>query len=429
MKRAWSQITLAVFLFAGIDAYAHHPNEGSLTLEMLVQEALAHNPEIQEVAQNKTAAKYLEKAEKGAYLPEVSIEGGPLSNRYDSEKSSGTTVYGKAGFNLYKGGKDSANIEKARLRVTLSDKQALSTAARIERDVARVYYEMLFLLESISIKEKALQMNDDQMKLAKLKNTSGFTSSADVIEFELRGATLSSELKRLNLEIEEKSRELSLLLGMSEPTTKLAVKGHLTRGTIDREKTAILNEVQNANPEVIEARLQRDISIQDRTIAKSSFLPRVDLEGRYGKLADDTRLYNDQNNYAVMMRVNVPIFSGLSTVNQVGAERARVESQETALTRKRLAATAAVDGLFAQLGSILERLDLEEKNLSRSEEYYKITMGEYRRGVKNSPDMVGAAEKLLDSKIRNLEYRKDFYLAKLKLLGLAGMGVEKLASP
>ncbi|MFW1406260.1 TolC family protein, partial [Vibrio parahaemolyticus] len=140
----------------------------------------------------------------------------------------------------------------------------------------------------ISIKEKALQMNEDQMKLAKLKKSSGFTSSADVIEFELRAATLEADLKRLNLETEEKSRELSLLLGRSEPTTKLAVKGHLMRGTVDKTTTAILKEVQDANPEIIEARLQRDISIQDRTIAKSSFLPRVDLEGRYGKLADDT---------------------------------------------------------------------------------------------------------------------------------------------
>lgn len=429
MWRASKFIVMASLIFAVKNGYADHPNEGSMTLEALIQEALANNPELEEVSQNKIAAKFSERAEKGAaFSPELSLEGGPLSNKYDSEKSSGTTVYGKAEWNLYKGGKDRANIQKARLGTMLSEKQALATSARIEREVARVYYEMLFLLESISIKEKAAQLNLEQMKLAKVKKASGFTSSADVIEFELREATLNADLKRLNLEKEEKSRELSLLLGRSESAPNLSVKGHLAKGALGADTSSILKRVQDTNPEIVEAQIQRDIGVEERAIARSSFLPRVDLEGKYGKLADETRIYDEKNNYSVMMKVNIPLLSGFSTVNQVGAAGARVSAQEAALTRKKLTAATAANGLYAQLGSILERLDLEEKTLARSEEYYKITTGEYRRGIKNSPDMVGAAEKLLDAKIRNLEYRRDFYLTKIKLLGLAGMGVEKNAS-
>lgn len=120
-----------------------------------------------------------------------------------------------------------------------------------------------------------------------------------------------------------------------------------------------------------------------------------------------------------MLKISVPLFSGLETLNETRAARSTIAAEEASgATRKTLLARQYVENLLSQLTTISDRINLEEKNLSKSEEYYKITLGEYRRGVKNSPDMVGASERLLEAKIRNLEYRKDFYLTKLKIYEL-----------
>lgn len=423
MERVFLIVLLGFFF--GKNVHADHPNEGSLGLQDLVQEALAQNHELKALTHRLDAAKSEMSAARGAYFPELSIEGGPLETKFDSEKNSGTAVYGKAEWNLYRGGRDKATSDIKGLDVELAEKQIRQNRARIEREIGRLFYEMLFLLESVALNEKAHSMNQDQMKLARVKNQSGFTSSADVIEFELREATLKSDLKKLLQEKGDRSRELSVLLGRKEPSGDLSVRGHLKKNIFRGDRTKLFSEIEKENPELVEALFERQIAEKERDVARSEFFPKLDVEGRYGKIANEERVFSERDNYSVFLKLKVPLFSGFSTRNEVGAAGSRVQQKESEFTYKVLSKRAEADSLLSQLDLVQERLELEEKTLQRSEDYYKITLGEYRRGVKNSPDMVGAAERLLEARIRNLEYRRDFYLAKIRLSGLTGAGVKE----
>ena len=411
---------IVFIIFFAVAAKAHHPNEGLLKLEDLIHEAMENNPSLKEASSHLTVVKKESQVLFSLFAPEVSLEGGPFSAKVDDEKSSGTALYGKAEWNLYHGGRDRSLMTKAGLNSKWAERQISLSTATVQREVARVYYEMLFALESIALKERAIEMNQEQMKLARVKKHSGFTSMADVIEFELREATLVSDLKRLVQEKEDRSRELSVLVGRKEPVSTLLVKGHLQREPSGLNKTEILHRLDENNPEILEAMVNRDLAAQDKDIVRADFMPQVDFEGRYGKLPTEDRISTENDNYSLFLKVKVPLFSGLSTIRQISAESAKVERSEMALTRTRLAARAEVENLLAQIGSTLARLDLEEKTLARSEEYYKITLDEYRRGVKNSPDMVTAAERLLEARIRNLEYRRDYYLTKLRVFAVVG---------
>ena len=412
------KVAITVFLISSGNVFAHHPNEGSLTLEQLLKEAELQNLEIKE-AENKFKSSNLSvNSKKGPFLPQISIEGGPVSSKHGNESNSGTTAYGKLNWNLYRGGKDSSELEKENIKNNLDQKKVEAVKAKVIREISRVYFELLFLLESSDLKSKAIEMNHEQMKLGRLKNNSGFTSSADVIEFELRDATLNSDLKMIEQEISEKSREIAILIGRKDSTIQL-VKGHLSRDTLmDLNRERILSQIRDSNIDLVEAQAEIHLSEKDEEISKSGFFPSVDLEASYGKLASEGRVLDGSNNYEVALKFSIPLFSGLETLNQKRAARFSVVEKEALSARKNLSAIAEVENLFSKLSTINERLNLEEKNLAKSEEYYKITLGEYRRGVKNSPDVVGASERLLDARIRNLEYRKDYYLTKLKIYEL-----------
>ena len=412
-------ILIGCSILSGNVAFADHPNQGSLTLEQLLNEAADQNLEIQE-AQAQYKSSLLEKSSKsGPLMPQLSIEGGPITTSFESEKNSGTALYGKAEWNIYRGGNDSSELGKSKIVSELEQKRLEAVKAKISREISRVYFELLFLLESSDLKRKAIQMNQEQMKLGKLKKSSGFTSSADVIEFELRDATLNSDLKMLTQDVSEKSRELSVLLGRKDIATPLVVKGHLTRdSSLDLNRSSIVAQIRDSNFELAEARAEIQLGEMDARVAKSGFLPSVDLEATYGKLANEERVFAGNDNYSVALKVSVPLFSGLETLNQTRSARFKVVAKEASASKKNLSTLAEADNLFSKLATLNDRLNLEEKNLSKSEEYYKITLGEYRRGVKNSPDMVGASERLVEARIRNLEYRKDYYLTKLKIYEL-----------
>jgi outer membrane protein TolC len=418
-------VIASLLLFSG-QVFAHHPNEGSLSLEQLLKEAETQNLDIKEAESQLKSSEALASAQYGRLMPQLSVEGGPQSTKFDDEKNSGTTVYGKAEWNLYRGGKDSSELDKAKIKSDLDRKKYEAIKSKVVREVSRVYYELLFFIEGSDLKQKAIEMNQEQMKLAKLKKSSGFTSSADVIEFELREATLNSDLKMLSQLISEKSRELSVLIGRTDSSIPSLVKGHLTReASTNLSKENVLSRLKESNIEIAETQAELKLSEKDAAIAKSGYLPSVDLEAKYGKIANEEKVFADNNNYSVMLKFSVPLFSGLETMNQTKSARSAVVARDAAASRKGLSVMADTENLFSQLSTLTERLNLEEKNLSKSEEYYKITLGEYRRGVKNSPDMVGASERLLEARIRNLEYRKDYYLTKLKIYELVSSDPRK----
>lgn len=401
-----------------LQSLADHPNEGAFTLDQLIKEAETQNFEIKEAESTYKSSQAQADAKYGKFLPRLSVEGGPQTTKFDDDRNSGTTLYGRADWNLYRGGLDQDNFEKARIQRDLDQKKFEASKSKVIRDVSRNFHELSFLLESSALKEKALQLNQEQMKLAKLKKSSGFTSSADVIEFELREATLTSDLKMISQLTTEKSRELSVLLGRKDISSSILVKGHLAKEAPSISKEDILRRLRGSNIEVVQANAEVQISQKDAAIAKSGFLPSVDLEAKYGKIANEERVFSENNNYSLMLKISVPLFSGLETLNETRAARSTIAAKEASATRRTLAGQADAENLLSQLTTISDRINLEERNLSKSEEYYKITLGEYRRGVKNSPDMVGASERLLEAKIRNLEYRKDYYLTKLKIYEL-----------
>lgn len=419
MTRAIALILVSSCLFAPL-SFADHPGEGSVSLEELSREAASNNLEISEASSRLKGTQFAKKSAFGAFLPELSLEGGPVRTRLDEERHSGTAAYGKAEWNFYRGGIDSAKRSKAGLEEEFAERQLEATKGRVLREVAAAYYELLFLNESLALKEKALSLNAEQVKLARVKRASGFTSEADVIEFELREATLRSDLKQLMQEREERSLELSTLLGRKNNPTLIAVKGHLIREARTPKEEAVLKALAANNPAVREASFAFQQRQSDSRIARAGFLPSLNLEAKYGRLADEEKVFQKNNNYSFILTFNLPLFSGLSTYNDYQASVAAVAESDIHLHRNQLAASASASKLFSRLNSIRERLDLEEKTVARSEEYYKITVGEYRRGVKNSPDMVGATERLFDARLRNLQYRKEFYLSKLELEALAG---------
>lgn len=51
--------------------------------------------------------------------------------------------------------------------------------------------------------------------------------------------------------------------------------------------------------------------------ATSQLLPKIDLEAKYGKLSNEERVFNDSDNYSIMLKINVPLFSGFEDYNTI----------------------------------------------------------------------------------------------------------------
>lgn len=399
---------------------ADHPTEGKIAISQLIEEAELNSLEIKQAEANLNSLKSKLKSHYGRLSPKISIEGGPQSTQFDDEKSAATAVYGKAEWNIYNGGSDGALIDLSKSEIEIQEKRLKSLKNRVKTEVSKIYFELQFVLENISLKQKAIELNSQQMKLAKAKNSSGFTTSSDVLEFDLRESTLQSDLVLLNQQLDQKSRELDVLLSRNNQNKPEIVKGHLVRENFDMNREELLKKLQENNDQILISKFEWQQAESERRQSVSEFLPKLNLEARYGKLSNDEKVFNDNDNYSIMLKLNIPLFSGFADSHSVRSAHAKSTALQLSMDQKIISLMTALDATIAEIKALNSRLDLEEKNLERSERYYKLTLDEYRRGIKNSPDMVGASERLLEARIRNLEYRRDLMLARAKIQELTG---------
>ncbi len=405
----FSQVTLA-----------DHPNEGRIAISQLFLEAEKNSLEIKQLDEKLNSLKAQRSSLRGRYAPKVSLEGGPQSSRFDDEKSNGNSFYGKVEWNLYNGGQDNLAQKLNEIEIKLQEKRLNTLKNRIKNEVTKIYYELQFILESMSLKQRAIELNTQQMKIAKVKNNSGLTTSADVLEFDLRDSILASDLILLEQQMAQKSRGLDVLLSRKDNPSSESVKGHLLRDTTIFHREELIAKMLSNNEEILLVQSELQQNERENELARSQFLPRLDLEGKYGKLSNDEMVFAKNNNYSVMLKLNIPIFSGLEDYYIFRQTQAKILTSKYALQQKELTMIAELDATLAEIKALNARLDLEEKNIEKSEKYYKLTMAEYKRGTKNSPDMVVASERLLEARIKNLEYRRDLIIAKAKIHELAG---------
>ena len=412
---------LAVLSYSTVSR-ADHPNAGTDSLSELLTEAYANSLQIKEAEKSLASISIRSKQALSPYLPEVSLEGGYQMNRLSDESTKGSFGYAQGKINLYRGGKDRARKEIKEREVELAEFKVRKLKSKVERTVSRQYYELLYLQESIALKTEAINSNKSQVEMAKKKKVAGFTSQADVLEFEFREATLKSDLNLLMQNESILELELRQILGRNSEN-KIRVSGHLKReivkGSIDQFTAKAINENETLgelNSNLKTAGLEKDAIF-------SNYLPQLNLEGKYGRLATEERVLSGDNNYQLMLKLSVPLFSGLDTRYGSQAQTHEISKLEISKLRVEQEIRTEIQSALTKFQSINERLDLEEKNIERSKQYYEITQAEYRRGVKNSPDLAGAAERLFDARIRNLEYRKEVYFSILDLaetLGVTG---------
>ena len=169
--------------------------------------------------------------------------------------------------------------------------------------------------------------------------------------------------------------------------------------------------------------LQNTLALEMRK-ERSAYYPKLDFETRYGKLGNAERVNPDNGDLTMLLKISIPVFSGLNTTNRVSALAAtsRAKGFDTDLDKAHL--LEELDVLISAVDAIQKRLDVEEKNLQRSRDYYDATMSEYRKGLKNSPDMVTASERVLEAKIRNLEFRRDLSVAMARISKLTGVSLK-----
>ncbi len=275
----------------------------------------------------------------------------------------------------YRLSKESLKISRSRLR-RIEEKEKIGQASRVEFLSAKVDYNR----DSVTVEETKLNYQNSRRALNKLLNRD--------IDYETE---ISKDIRLINLPIRNELEQLAL----------------------------------KKNAEYRAAILGIDLSKMDIKLARSAYMPRLNISGSYGlsktHSAFDPSLDDPDNSYSVGLSLNFSIFDGFKRSIQTQNAKIGLKNQQLAVEEAKLVLKENLANSYEAYNQSRIMLSIEKENLAAAKANFARTKQLFELGQVTSVQFREAQLNLMNAR-RNISAGQfTVKLRELKLLQLAGM--------
>lgn len=409
--------------------------EAALNIKQAVELASSRNASILEAREKANQLRYLSYGAWSNLLPLVNLEGS-RTHRKDAvaNRSVGSVPFGGEPYNLYnvslKGSQPLfqwgilSKVRKAGYERDLQVTELEITERDVIRNVIAAFYKVVVDKNSVEIlldQEKAVQ---DALSMAQNRMRLGGGRKLDVLQMRTQLALLKPKIENARIELTTSAAALAHLLGEQEKTslelmnTLPSLKGKLTEA-----KEVYL-------PELERLRLNREKVDADKSISLGNHLPQLKLVGDYSfinytkaDLMDDA-----SNSWAVQLLVTVPIFSGLSSIQErraLNSLEAQLDYEEVNLRNDidltQIKSRKAMEAAEANLVSAEEAADLARQSMVQGR-------NDFRLGIIDFLQYLQVQESQLEAALSLNKLKFDLIVAYSNYYAASGRSIPELVS-
>jgi outer membrane protein len=375
------------------------------------------NQEILSLEKNVESKEALSRSSTSVYYPTLNAVGGWGQNKTDdlATTQKGYFGYAEGKLNLFRGFKDQSISDQKEIDLKISQLDLESKKRELRLELIEVSSDMILLHKFQSILDEEYKITQTQKQMAAKKVAAGLTGPVDNLEFDLRENEIQIEQKQINQKHLEAHQKFVKLYG--EDVSDSVIEKIDFSQFENLVQPSIQFNAENSL-DFQKAKLNENRAQLERKEAKSDYLPTLDFTYSVGRItpSEVTPAQFNESKYAVQL--TIPLFSGFETYYKSKSAFSNESALEKMKHQKRNDVESEFNVLKTKMTELSSLFQINEKKLSSSQKYFDLTLAEYRRGVKNSPDLVSATERLFSAKKKKYEILKELEISKVKIENL-----------
>ncbi|NUN05304.1 MAG: TolC family protein [Bdellovibrio sp.] len=397
-------------LLLGTSAYAL---EGLNPLEAKLNEK---NQTLLALKNDVAAKEQILKSSYATFYPTLDAVAGWGEDRLvdPGDRHKGYFGYLDGRLNIFRGFGDSAISRQKELALDVAKIEHEKKQRELRQQLIDVTSEVIFLHRLQEILVSEANVTKEHRKMAAKKVSSGLTSSVDNLEFDLREEELSIQKRQIAQLHDEAHQKILQLFGedISEEILDSVQYGSF----------ASLSSIPTYNPEknldLQKAQLNLQLAEQEKKEGRAGYLPSVDFVYSFGRLTPTEESSMDFNESRYAVKLTIPLFSGFDTRHKQQAAKSFVQARKAESLQSSNDSRSAYNTLSRKISELSDLYKINERKLETSKKYFEMTVNEYKRGIKNSPDLVTATERWFSSQKRKYEILKELEIAQIKIQNL-----------
>lgn len=383
---------------------------------------LERNSKVEASRLEVEASKNRQGALLRSFLPSVELYGAQESFKTGPQPQKNQPTFGaEVKMNVFNGGRDLLRSEIQALQKEKKEFQRARVFSEELQKARSLFWEILYIQERIELIESTIKVNGQNLASAERRIRSGVATESDRFEFEMKAVDLKQDLNESKLKLSNQKRELAGVLNLETPVEEMRFPKVLTHEHNFEE--ILKHSSQDQEFLFKENELQASATLADARSQGRSWWPKIDAYAAYNQFnqrEEDFVQASDRTETVVGLRMTLSVPAGLESNQEASALRREAEAQRRLAAYERREIAIQVENKLSELRLRHDQVHDTEENIQRAERYYKLTQSEYSRGVKNSPDVLGASDKLFDMKHKRLEIIKDFQISKTQILAKIG---------
>jgi NodT family efflux transporter outer membrane factor (OMF) lipoprotein len=376
-------------------------------LSRLIQEALAHNFDVQIAAARVLEARAQLSVSRSARLPSLDAQAAYSNSRIVEFDSSATNPFISLGWELDLWGRIRNTNAAARAALLASEQARRAVLQTLVSDVAGAYLLLRDLDLELEITQRALKLREDSLELVQLRVDNGYSSEIDLHQAEVLVKSAHTALIGLELQNEQTENQLSILLGRN-PGPILRGRSLIEQAPPPRLPPGLPSTLLDRRPDIRQAEQQLIGDHALVAVAKAAFFPAISLTASTGfESSALLNLLNASNGtWLFGPAASLPIF-------HAGAIRAGVHIAEARRQQDLLVYQQAVQQAFREVADSLAgsrklaELRTEQEGLVESlREGAELADLAYRGGLVSYLEYLDSERQLLDAQLQLVQIRR-----------------------
>jgi len=427
---------ISIVFFVLITASAFSQNK-KWTLRECVDYALEHNISIKQSELDLKRSEIDKRDAIGNFLPSLNGQAshswsiGLAQDPVTFDAVNATTKNLSFGFgssiNLYNGLRDLRELHRSNLQILASQYQLDNMKDNISLYVADSFLQILFNKEQLKVLKSQQDVTKQEYQRTKDLVDAGALPKGDLLEIQ---ATLASQEQQLvnaeNAVLIAKIQLAQLLLIEDYKNFDIVDVDYEVPPTtiLDESPEAIVNKAKETRYNIKIAETNTKIAEDNLKIARGALQPT--LTGSYGFGTNyftsplvsnpdfDTQI-TDNKNHRFALQLNIPIFNGFASNDNVKRNEVSYERSKNALEQANLDLETTVYQAYNDTKGALKAYEAAQKTLIARKEAYNYAKERYNVGLLNAFDFNQSQNRYEAAQSEVIRTKYD-YIFKLKVL-------------
>ena len=399
------------------------PN-GSVTWSLpdVTAMALKNHPLVLQSDANVAAAAARKGQAQSAWYPWVDLSTGYSRVRtYSATTNRNTTVpneflQGNLNWMLYDFGRTGASVDRADALAAVSRENAVTTREDVAFVATVAFYNVLRAEKTLEFQKENLRQQESLYRQASAFYEAGVRAKIDVVRAEANVYDARAQLSQAENGLRVARVTLLQRIGVDGPAG-FRLSGALPEFSLPGTLEEWVAEAQRNRPELRALVEKERAATESLRLAKAGYLPFLAGSAGYGFAAEEAPL---QENYALAVSLNYPLFSGFQTREQTREALATISSTQYEFIETKRQVRLQVEVSAYSFQEAQERLSARKKQRDAAEENLRLATARYEVGAGDIIEMTDAQAQMVRSQTDTINTAFDFAVSHASLLRAMG---------